>query len=328
MQRALVLGSNCFTGSHLVAALLQAGYEVHGLSRSREYAPLYLPYADLPEKDNFFFHQNDLHNPASLFTLLDKWQPPLIFTVAAFSEVALSHQIPLEYFATNTQSMARLAHWLKDKSWLKRHIHISSAEIFGSCQGAQSADSHEFRPSTPYAVSKLAADLYLETLRQNFNYPVSLIRSTNVFGKHQQLFKIIPRTLIYARMGKKIELHGGGTAKKSFIHVKDVIAGLLKTLNYPEHRTWHFTQNGPETVADIVRMSLESAGLRWEDHVETVGERLGQDAHYWLDDSDSRSLLNWQPEISLQAGIDETRDWIEKHWETIQNEPLSYVHKH
>lgn len=328
MQRVVVLGSNCFTGSHLVAALLQQGYEVHGISRSREYAPHYLPYAHSEHRAHFHFHHLDLHASARVFTLLDKLAPSYVFTVAALSEVALSHEIPLEYFSTNLQAISRLAHWLKDKSWLQRHVHISSAEIFGSCEGAQNADSHEFRPSTPYAVSKLAADLYLETLRQNFGYPVTLIRSTNVFGKHQQLFKIIPRTLIYSKLGKKIELHGGGTAQKSFIHVKDVIAGLLKTLEYPEHRTWHFTQAGPETVADVVRMSLEAAGQHWEDHVEMVGERLGQDTRYWLDDSDSRQLLNWAPRISLVEGIAETQAWIEAHWEQIQSEPLTYLHKH
>lgn len=327
MDRALVLGSNCFTGSHLVEALLNAGFEVHGVSRSREFAPHYLPYAQAPAKAHFHFHQLNLNEPALLQTLLEKQQPRYVFTVAALSEVALSHSIPLEYFATNLNGIARLAHWLKDQPWLDRHVHISSAEIFGSCQGAQSADSHEFRPSTPYAVSKLAADLYLETLRQNFNYPVTLIRSTNVFGKYQQLFKIIPRTLIFPKLKRKIELHGGGTAQKSFIHVKDVIAGLMKTLAYPEHRTWHFTQAGPETVADVVRLCLNAAELAWEDHVETVGERLGQDARYWLDDSDSRQLLNWQPQISLAQGIAETHAWIEAHWEQIQHEPLVYQHK-
>jgi dTDP-glucose 4,6-dehydratase len=326
MKRAVVIGSNCFTGCHLVDALLTAGYEVHGISRSREYAPHYLAYAHSPQRHHFHFHQLDLHQPSALLTLLDKWQPALVCTVAALSEVALSHQLPLEYFATNTQAITRLAHWLKDKSWLERHVHISSAEIFGSCQGAQSADSHEFRPSTPYAVSKLAADLYLETLRKNFAYPVTLIRSTNVFGRHQQLFKIIPRTLIYARLGRKIELHGGGTARKSFIHVRDVIQGLMQTLDYPEHRTWHLTEAGPETVADVVRLTLESAGLNWQDHVLEVGERLGQDAHYWLDDSDSRQLLHWQPQVSLAEGIAETRDWINTHWEQIQHEPLEYRH--
>lgn len=328
MEKALVLGSNCFTGSHLVEALLNAGFEVHGVSRSREFAAHYLPYAQAPAKAHFHFHQININDPALLLTLLEKQQPRYVFTVAALSEVALSHSLPLEYFATNLNGIARLAHWLKDQSWLERHVHISSAEIFGSCQGAQSADSHEFRPSTPYAVSKLAADLYLETLRQNFGYPVTLIRSTNVFGKHQQLFKIIPRTLIFPKLGRKIELHGGGTAQKSFIHVKDVIAGLMKTLAYPEHRTWHFTQAGPETVADVVSLCLKAAGLAWEDHVEIVGERLGQDARYWLDDSDSRQLLNWQPQISLTQGIAETHAWIEAHWEQIQNEPLVYQHKH
>lgn len=328
MPRAVIIGSNCFTGSHLVSALLDQGYEVHGISRSREYAPVYLAYAHHPRREQFHFHALDLQDSKTLLPLLDKVQPELFCTVAALSEVVLSHQRPLEYFAINTQGLVRLAHWLKDKSWLKRHVHISSAEVFGSCTTPQAADSHTFCPSTPYAVSKLAADLYLETLRKNYAYPVTLIRSTNVFGKHQQLFKIIPRTLIYARLGRKIQLHGGGTARKSFIHIRDVIAALIKTLQYPEHRTWHLTQAGPETVADVVRMSLESLGLDWEAHVEVVAERLGQDAHYWLDDSDSRRLLDWQPQISLREGIAETRDWITAHWELLHKEPLEYIHRY
>jgi dTDP-glucose 4,6-dehydratase len=169
--------------------------------------------------------------------------------------------------------------------------------------------------------------MYVNTLIRNFGFPAILIRSTNVYGRHQQLFKIIPRTLIYLKLSKVIKLHGGGKAIKSFIHVRDVVRGLLLAIDQCKSGTFHFTVQSDQTVADVVRQVCEWMGYEFEEVSRIVGERLGQDARYWLDCSKAEGELGWKPQIPFEQGVREVIEWIERNWFLIQQEPLVYTQK-
>src|SRR5207245_5027689 len=123
---------------------------------------------------------------AELLELLDDLRPEVVINVAALSEVGLSNHRPEEYFDINVAAVVRLVNHLRGRDWLRRYVHISSAEIFGSLS-APATEETLFHPSTPYAVSKAAADMYLDVVARNFDFPVTIIRSTNVYGAHQQL---------------------------------------------------------------------------------------------------------------------------------------------
>jgi len=323
----VVIGSNCFTGSHIVDALLDnSDHRVIGVSRSPEYHSIFLPYKRR-QTPNFVFHQIDLAREfEALEKLLDKEEPSVVINVAALSEVALSNERPVEYFETNTVSMVKLANYLRRRSFLKRYVHISSAEIFGSCSKPV-IEEDLFNPSTPYAISKAAMDMCLNTLIANFGFPATLIRSTNVYGKHQQLFKIIPRTVIYLKLGKTIELHGGGIAVKSFIHIRDVVRGILLALERGKPGTYHFTVPSDQSVAAVVRQVCKQMGRDFDKSTRIVGERVGQDARYWLDCAKAERELGWKARVSFEEGIQEVIDWIESNWETVVHEPHVYTHK-
>lgn len=323
----LVIGSNCFTGSHIVDALLgNPDHRVIGVSRSPEYHSIFLPYKHR-RSPNFVFHQIDLAKGFdALSKLLDKEEPSVVVNVAALSEVALSNERPVEYFETNTVGIVRVCNFLRTRPYLERYIHISSAEILGSC-ARPATEETLFNPSTPYAVSKAATDQYLNTLIMNFAFPAALIRSTNVYGRHQQLFKIIPRTVIYIKQGKTIELHGGGTSMKSFIHVRDVVRGVMLAIERGHSGTYHFTVPSDQTVADVVRLVCSEMGRDFEQVTRMVGERLGQDARYWLDCSKAERELGWRAQIPFAQGIREVIDWIESNWDAVMRESHVYVHK-
>lgn len=326
MTRYAIIGSNCFTGSHLVDALLaEEEQEVLGISRSPEYADLFLPYKR-HNASHFTFQQIDIVKEFDRLTeTLDLFQPQVVIYVAALSEVALSNFQPLDYYDVNVKAVVQLCDFLKERDYFEKYVHVSSAEIFGSCSGLLD-ESALFSPSTPYAVSKAAADMHLETLRKNFQFPAMIVRSTNVYGKHQQLFKIIPRVIIRIKQGQQVELHGGGVAKKSFIHIRDVVRGILKAIQQGEPCTWHFSQASEMTVADVVRLVCERMGARFEETVTLVGERLGQDAVYQLDCHRARQVLDWKPQESMEPAIDEVITWIEQNWSEIQTLPHDYIH--
>jgi dTDP-glucose 4,6-dehydratase len=327
MPLYVVIGSNCFTGSHIVDGLLaDPGNKVIGVSRSPEYKDLFLPYRQRPVA-NFEFVQIDVKRSLEdLVALLADQKPDVIINTVALSEVALSDQRPVEYFETNTVALVRLCNYLRRCSYLERYVHISSAEVFGSCS-EPATEQTLFNPSTPYAVSKAAADMYLNTLIKTFRFPALLIRSTNVYGRHQQLFKIIPRSVIFIKQGRKITLHGGGRAIKSFIHVRDVVRGLIMALNRGVRGAYHFSVPNEQTVADVVRSVCTLMDRDFLECTVASEERMAQDARYWLDCSKASKELGWSPCVPLEQGVREVISWIESNWETIQSEPLVYIHK-
>lgn len=328
MKRVIVIGSNSFSGSDFVDLLLEEGkYEVIGVSRSPEKSALFLPYKKRNSK-NFTFVQIDLNKDMEkLEALVDQFQPEYIVNFAAQSEVAPSWQFPHHWFQTNAVSLTKLANMLKDKKCLKKYVHISSPEVYGTCEG-NVTEASPVNPSTPYAASKAAGDLSLFTFAKNFAFPLVMIRGTNVYGACQQLFKIIPRSAIYVKRGKKIELHGGGHAVKSYIHIRDVSRGELLAMEQGRSgEIYHLSPDQGVAVHTVVRLICDSMGVPFEEATRTVEERLGQDKAYVIDSSKARREFGWKPQISLEQGIQSTIQWVEENFYEIENQPLEYLHK-
>ena len=201
-RKIMVIGSNSFSGSDLTDLLLEDEQnEVVGISRSPEKASLFLSYKR-HQNPAFRFCQMDMNKDmAGIVELIHSFQPEYIVNFAAQSEVAPSWENPGQWFQTNAVAITELAHALKNCGFLKRYVHISSPEVYGTCTGTVHEDA-PLNPSTPYAASKAAGDLSLSAFVKNYDFPLVMIRSTNVYGAYQQLFKIIPRSVIYIKKGR------------------------------------------------------------------------------------------------------------------------------
>jgi len=328
LRKILVIGSNSFSGSDFVDLLLDdPENHVVGCSRSPEKKRIFLVYKRR-SSPNFDFFQVDLNKDLSeLIDILDSFKPEYIINFAAQSEVHPSWENPGQWFQTNAVALSELANILKSRRYLKRYVHISTPEVYGSCKGMVT-ETAPLNPSTPYAASKAAGDLFLFTLVKNFDFPLILIRATNVYGAHQQLFKIIPRSVIYLKSGRTIQLHGGGAAIKSYIHIRDVSRGeMLAMLEGKPGEIYHLSPEKGDAVKDIVKRICELMDKDFAKSSTIAGERLGQDSAYVIDSTKAHKELGWSSEINLEDGLASTISWIETEWEQIQKEPLEYLHK-
>lgn len=327
-SKVLVVGSNSFSGSDFIDLLLEKGsYSVIGVSRSPEKTALFLPYKHRSGVD-FKFYRMDLNKDmAEIRKLINEIKPDYIVNFAAQGEVAPSWKNPVQWFQTNTLAITELVDFLKGCKFLKKYVHISSPEVYGSCKGAIKEDT-SLNPSTPYAASKAAGDLSLFTFVKNFNFPMSMIRSTNVYGAHQQLYKIIPRSVIYIKSGRVIELHGGGSAVKSYIHIRDISKGELAAMeNGKVGNIYHLSPDQGIAVKDVVKIICNKLKVPFEKATKVVEERLGQDAAYVIDSTKARKEFGWAPSIGMEEGLSGTISWITANWEEIKKEPLEYIHK-
>lgn len=327
-KKIIVVGSNSFSGSDFIDLLLEKKYySVVGISRSPEKDPVFLPYKRHTQGD-FEFYQMDMNKDLGRLTqLVDSFQPDYVVNFAAQSEVAPSWENPGHWFQTNAVAITELANMLKDRKFLKRYVHISSPEVYGTCEGVVKENA-PLNPSTPYAASKAAGDLSLWTFVKNFGFPMTMIRSTNVYGAHQQLFKIIPRSAIYTKSGRTIELHGGGQAVKSYIHIRDVSSGELAAMeNGRIGELYHLSPDQGIAVKDVVRIICEKMGVDFAGATKMVAERLGQDKAYVIDSTKARNELGWKPRIGFEEGLEDVVRWVNDNFLKIQSTPLAYVHK-
>ncbi len=327
-MKVLVIGSNSFSGSDFIDLLLEdESNEVVGISRSPEKSSLFLSYKRHNDP-RFKFYQLNLNDDADRIAgVVEQFKPEYVVNFAAQSEVAPSWDYPEHWFQTNTVALASLIKTLRRCRHLKRYVHISSPEVYGSCKG-QVLETAPLNPTTPYAASKAAADLLLFTYVKNFDFPLVIIRSTNVYGPHQQLWKIIPRSIIQLRSGRKIALHGGGKAMKSYIHIRDISRGeLAAMINGTIGSIYHLSPDGGISVRNVVEMICRTMGCEFDKSTIAVDERLGQDAVYVIDSTKARSELKWLPEIEIQDGIKGVIQWIERDWSEVQKQSLEYVHR-
>lgn len=329
MTKIAVLGSNSFSGADFVDLVLgETDLTILAISRSAEKSRLFLPYLNRPERARVAFHQLDLNRDLGALTaLFDRERPSLIVNFASQSEVAPSWQHPEQWYQTNAVAIAALGNYLKDQAWLARYVHISTPEVYGNCTGEVTEDA-AFNPSTPYAASRAAGEWILRLLQRQYQFPVLFVRSANVYGAHQQLHKIAPRTTIYLKLQRPLELHGGGYSRRSFIHIRDVSRGELAILQRGTiGEAYHLATRSTVRIRDLVQRICELRGADFEGSVNTVGERPGHDDAYLLNTDKVRHELGWQDQIGLDEGLNDIADWVDRNWDELRAQPLTYQHK-
>ena len=326
----LVIGSNSFSGAYFIKYLLEKGHDVIGISRSEEPNKVFLPYKWSNKlANNFEFVQLDLNsNLGEIIELVIAQQPDYIVNFAAQGMVAESWLTPEHWYQTNVVSQVKLHDELRKFDCIKKYVHISTPEAYGSTDGEWLKENYNFSPSTPYAVSRAACDLHLLSFYKAYGFPVVFTRAANVFGPGQQLYRIIPRTMLLARLGGKLNLHGGGYSVRSFIHMKDVSSATFKiAMQGNAGETYHISSDWTISIRALVQRICDMTNVEFKDLVQDTKDRLGKDQSYLLDSSKLRNDFGWEDKINLDEGLKETLSWVDKNLESLSSLPSEYIHK-
>lgn len=327
-EKFLILGSNSFSGATFADFLAANGHDVLATSRSDEPHEAFLPYKWQKRSGTVRFKRLDLnHDLDALKSLLATERPTHVVNFAAQSMVGESWLHPDHWMMTNVVSAVRLHEVLRHYDGLDRYVHVTTPEVYGSTEGWVREDA-PFNPSTPYAVSRAAGDMSLRTYFANYEFPVVFTRAANVYGPGQQLYRIVPRTIVAAMGGQKLRLDGGGKSVRVFIHMTDVSDATLKIArNGNLGDTYHISGYELVSIRTLVEMILERLGKSFEDCVEIGPERPGKDTAYTLDSLKLRTELGWRDTLSLQQGIDDVIGWAERFRDDMPKLPTRYEHK-
>ena len=326
--KIVVVGSNSFSGASFVDYALERGADVIGMSRSAEPSTAFLPYKWRDHTGAFRFFPYDLNKHLDeIMNLLDREKPRYVVNFAAQSMVGESWKHPEHWFQTNVVAAVKLHDQLRRRDYLEKYVNVTTPEVYGSTDGFI-RENAPFNPSTPYAVSRAAADMSLRTFFEAYKFPVVFTRAANVYGPGQQLYRIIPRTILFFKTGRKLSLHGGGHSRRSFIHMRDVSDATWRVMTDGiAGETYHISTDEIVSVRDLVERVCAKLGVDFSKNVEMVGERLGKDAAYMLDSTKICRQLGWNDRISLSEGLDECIARIDHDLAELQRQPMDYVHK-
>lgn len=243
-----------------------------------------------------------------LFELFDREKPEVIVNFAALA-YATSWEKSFRYYETNTVALAKMCEELMKRTYLGRFIQIGTSELYGPVDHPVPEDA-PLRPTSPYAVSKMAGDLHLETLWAVRKFPMNIIRPSNAYGPGQLLYRVLPRAVYCALVGHKLPLEGGGTVKKSYMHAQDLAHAIwLMSEKAPLGRTYNVGPEKPSTIRHLVELVAEETGVPFDRLAEITPGRAGEDAQYWLDSSRIKSELGWKETISLRDGVRDMVAW-------------------
>jgi dTDP-glucose 4,6-dehydratase len=329
-DKIAVIGSNSFSGSSFIKHCLLEGLEVIGFSRSEELHECFLPYKWLPDESQsrFVFKRADInHDLELLMGALGAFRPDYVVNFAAQGMVAQSWQSPQDWYETNVVGNVKLHDQLRKCEWLRKYVHVSTPEVYGSTNGLIDENT-SFNPSTPYAASRAACDLHLRTFLNQYKFPVVWTRAANVYGPGQQLYRIIPRTILSIKLGEKLKLHGGGHSVRSFINIADVADASLRVARGAEiGETFHLSTPRNISIRQLVESICRTMDADFNKVVEETEDRPGKDAAYLLNSAKARVELKWSDTVTLEQGIAETIEWVEANFEQLSRLPVDYVHK-
>lgn len=328
MKKILVIGSNSFAGSNLIFHLLENKYKVVGISRSKESNKIYLKYKRSKHLNNFSFNQLDINKDLNkIINLIVKKKPEFIINFAAQGMVNESWISPTDWYQTNILSQTKLFEKIKFLKFIKRLIYFSTPEVFGENKESLKENAL-FNPSTPYAVSRAAFENHLKINSKIYKIPITITRTSNIFGPHQPFYRIIPKTIIKLIRNQKIYLDGLGKSKRSFIFMDDVSNALIKMIKKKNPSSfYHISTNEFISTEFLVLKISKILNKKKSLIIKKKQDRLGKDSIYKLNSSKLRKDLGWKENYSLLIGLKNTINWIKDNFSTVKKNKIYYVHK-
>ncbi len=324
----VVLGANSFAGAGFIPAALDVFERVTGINRSAEGPDFFLPYRKHPRHEYYRFVQADINSDKDrVLALLDEVRPEVVVDLAGQGMVAESWGDPAQWYQTNVLAKVKILDHLRRCPWLERYVRVSTPEVYGSHDRPVTEDAG-YRPSTPYAISHAAIDMHALALHRQYGFPVLLARFANFYGPGQQLYRIVPRTVLYSKASRKLPLHGGGTSVRAFVHVCDVAQALRCVIDKgTAGDVYHFSAQSFLSIREAVCAVCEELGQAFGELVQESADRPGKDRAYLMDSAKAREFLGWREHFGFREGVRQTIQWIETNFVAMQALPWDYLHK-
>ncbi|KAF7550215.1 hypothetical protein G7046_g8084 [Stylonectria norvegica] len=261
----------------------------------------------LNDKRNFTFYHGDVTHPSEVVDCMERYNIDTVMHFAAQSHVDLSFGNSYGFTHTNVYGTHVLLESAK-KVGIRRFIHISTDEVYGEVKDDEGEllESSILAPTNPYAASKAAAEMLVQSYQKSFKLPVIIVRSNNVYGPHQYPEKIIPKFTCLLNRGRPVALHGDGSPTRRYLYAGDAADAFDTILHKGE--TGQIYNVG--SYDEISNFDLCGKLLALDQEATKQARGVSQ-----MDQVHSRSAIQ-RSATSFAEGLKNTVDWYSRFGET------------
>ena len=313
MKTIIITGGLGFIGSNLVNILSKKKYFIINIDKIT-YASNLNNISD--NIKNYKFYKQDINNQNFIKKILEKYNPSLIFNVAAETHVDRSIDSPRQFMDSNVYGVFNLLETIKKYKKKIKFIHVSTDEVYGDIKkNKKSIESDSYNPSSPYAASKASGDLLIKSYVRTYKIPAIITNCCNNYGPNQYPEKLIP-TIIYKIINQKpIPIYGNGKNIREWIYVEDHCNALIKIsekgiLGENYNIGSGIELNNIEITKKIISSFKEiDINLANKAKFIFVKDRPGHDLRYSLNSSKIKNNLKWDCKYKFDEGIKKTILW-------------------
>jgi dTDP-glucose 4,6-dehydratase len=317
-MKYLVTGGAGFIGSHFVHALLESDPTAEVINFDLlTYAGNLENIEDLKSNARYSFIQGDICDPTAVDRAMSSCEAVVHFAAESFVDRSIyGAEAFIRTDVYGTYVLLEAAH----KYNVKRFVHISTDEVYGSRDTGSFTENDALMPANPYSASKAGADRLAYSYFKTYGVPVIITRSCNNYGPNQYPEKLIPLFITNAMQNMNLPVYGDGKQVRDWLYVRDHCSALLLLLKQGTlGEVYNISSNQECTNMEMTSQILNLLG-KPDSLIQHVTDRPGHDRRYSLDSSRLQTL-GWKPDWSLEKGLKATVDWYVKNegwWKRIR----------
>lgn len=311
-RKVLVTGAGGFIGSHLTERLVNLGaatralvlYDSLGTSGWLDESPvlneIQVIAGDICDRDTIKRATAGVD---------------VVFHLASLIAIPYSYHAPASYVRTNVEGTLNVMQAAREAG-VELVIQTSTSEVYGTAQYVPIDEAHPLQGQSPYSASKIGADKIAESFFLSFNLPVVVVRPFNTFGPRQSARAVIPTIITQCLKGSVVKL-GSLAPTRDLNYVSNTVDGFLKAASTPAAvgRTFNLGSGREISIGDLAQLIARLCGQTIT--IERDAERMRPDKseveRLLADSTLARTLLGWEPAVTLEDGLAQTVDWVRQN---------------
>ena len=312
MKQVLVTGADGFIGSHLTELLVNEGYKVRALALYNSFNDWgWLETVDC--KDQIEVVTGDVRDPFFCDEITKDID--MVFHLAALIAIPYSYVAPQSYVDTNVNGTVNMCK-ASMKNGVKKFIHTSTSETYGTAQYVPINEKHPMQPQSPYSASKIAADAMAMSFYNSFEFPLTIARPFNTYGPRQSARAVIPTIITQIANGMKEIKLGDVTPTRDFNYVEDTCRGFLALANSEKTngQAINIGSNFEISIGDTLNLIKEimNSDVHFVVDEKRIRPEKSEVNRLWCDNSLIKELTGFEPKYSIKDGLEKTVDWFTK----------------
>jgi len=311
----LVSGAGGFIGSHLTERLVSLGAKVRAFVRynsrgHRGFIENFAPHV----QERIETVMGDLRDSEAVRSAMEGVE--YVFHLGAMVAIPYSYHHPREVVEVNVLGTLNVLQAARSAG-VKKVVHTSTSEVYGSAKTVPMSESHPLCGQSPYSASKIAADQLAESFHRSFELPVVIVRPFNAYGPRQSARAVIPTIISQALSRDKVQI-GATHTKRDLTYVTDTVEGfiLLSECEKAVGETTNVGSGSEVSIKELAERVISLTGRKVEIVFDASRLRPSRSEvdRLLADNSKVKSLVGWEPKVSLDEGLKLTIDWVADHF--------------